>query len=134
MNRPAPVAIRTDAEFWYNLPANYDILDTCYRMFLWTGDRSYIEDPVFLNFYDRTITDYTIRRDLTPERIMKRKSDIQTPPFLRGDPTYEESSRDNLVGIDLLRHSMPRTGPMLRWRQSGGTSGRLSSLSRPPRR
>ena len=102
LNRPAPVDYKSDAEFWYNLPANFDILDTCYRMFLWTGDRSYIEDPVFLNFYDRTITDYTIRWDLTPDRIMKRKSDIQTPPFFRGDPTYEESSRDNLVGIDLL--------------------------------
>ena len=102
LNRPAPVDYRSDAEFWYNLPANFDILDTCYRMFLWTGDRSYIEDPVFLNFYDRTITDYTKRWNLSPDRIMQRKSDIQTPPFFRGDPTYEESSRDNLVGIDLL--------------------------------
>ena len=102
LNRPAPVDYKSDAEFWYNLPANFDILDTCYRMFLWTGDRSYIKDPVFLNFYDRTITDYTIRWDLTPDRIMKRRSEIPTPPFFRGDPTYEESSRDNLVGIDLL--------------------------------
>ncbi len=66
LNRPAPVDYKSDAEFWYNLPANFDILDTCYRMFLWTGDRSYIEDPVFLNFYERTITDYTKRWDLTP--------------------------------------------------------------------
>jgi hypothetical protein len=102
LNRPAPVDYKSDAEFWYNLPANFDVLDTCYRMYLWTGDRSYIEDPAFLNFYDRTIADYTARWDLSPDRIMKRKSDIQTPPFFRGDPTYEESSRDNLVGIDLL--------------------------------
>ena len=102
LNRPAPVDYKNDAEFWYNLPANYDILDTCYRMYLWTGDRSYIEDPVFLNFYDRTVNEYTTRWDLSPDRIMERKSDIPTPPFFRGDPTYEESSRDNLVGIDLL--------------------------------
>jgi len=102
LNRPAPVDYKSDAEFWYNLPANYDVLDTCYRMYLWTGDRSYLEDPVFLNFYDRTITDYTARWNLSPDRIMKRTSDIETPPFFRGDPTYEESSRDNLVGIDLL--------------------------------
>jgi hypothetical protein len=102
LNRPAPVDYKSDAEFWYNLPANYDILDTCYRMYLWTGDRSYIEDPVFLNFYDRTVNEYTTRWNLGPDRIMARKSDIPTPPFFRGDPTYEESSRDNLVGIDLL--------------------------------
>src|SRR5580698_9945832 len=102
LNRPAPVDYKSDAEFWYNLPANYDILDTCYRMYLWTGDRSYIEDPVFLNFYDRTVNEYTTRWNLGPDRIMARKSDVFNPPFYRGDPTYEESSRDNLVGIDLL--------------------------------
>ena len=102
LNRPAPVDYKNDSEFWYNLPANYDILDACYRMYLWTGDESYIQDPVFLNFYDRTIVDYTARWNLSPERIMKRTSNIEMPPFFRGDPTYEESSRNNLIGIDLL--------------------------------
>lgn len=102
LNRPAPVDYKSDAEFWYNLPANFDVLDACYRMYLWTGDKSYVEDPVFLNFYDRTMTDYVARWDLAPDRIMKRTSNIETPPFFRGDPTYEESSRDNVVGIDLL--------------------------------
>ena len=101
-NRPAPVDYESDKHFWYNLPANYDILDACYRMFLWTGDKTYINDPVFLNFYDRTIFDYTSRWSLAPDRIMERGSNIEGPPFFRGDPTYEESSRDNLVGIDLL--------------------------------
>jgi hypothetical protein len=102
LNQPAPVDYKSDKQFWYNLPANYDILDACYRMFLWTGDKTYIEDPVFLNFYDRTIFDYTRRWSLNPDRIMNRTSNIEEPPFFRGDPTYEESSRDNLVGIDLL--------------------------------
>jgi hypothetical protein len=102
LNRPAPVDYKSDAEFWYNLPANFDVLDACYRMYLWTGDASYIDDPVFLNFYDRTMNEYVARWSLSPDHIMKRTSNIETPPFFRGDPTYEESSRDNLVGIDLL--------------------------------
>ncbi len=102
LNRPAPVDYKSDAEFWYNLPANFDVLDACYRMYMWTSDASYIDDPVFLNFYDRTMNDYVARWTLSPERIMKRTSNIETPPFFRGDPTYDESSRDNLVGIDLL--------------------------------
>ena len=102
LNRPAPVDYKSDTEFWYNLPANFDVLDACYRMYLWTGDKSYIDDPVFLNFYDRTMTDYVARWDLSPDRIMTRTSNIETPPYFRGDPTYEESSRDNLVGVDLL--------------------------------
>jgi hypothetical protein len=102
LNRPAPIDYKSDTEFWYNLPANYDVLDACFRMYLWTGDRSYVEDPVFLNFYDRTIADYTARWDLSPHNIMKRTSNIDVPPFFRGDPTYEESSTNNLVGVDLL--------------------------------
>jgi len=102
LNQPAPVDYKSDAEFWYNLPANYDVLDACYRMYLWSGDRSYIEDPVFLNFYDLTVNQYTSRWNLGLDRVMERMSDIPTPPFFRGDPTYEESSSDNLVGIDLL--------------------------------
>lgn len=31
-NRPAPVDYKDDTQFWYNLPANFDVLDACYRM------------------------------------------------------------------------------------------------------
>lgn len=101
-NLPAPIDYKNDREFWYNLPANFDILDTCYRMYLWTGDKTYIEDPVFLNFYHRTITDYVSRWDLSVNRIMTRKNTASPPPFFRGDPSYEESRRDMELGVDLL--------------------------------
>jgi len=102
LNQPAPIDFKSDTEFWYNLPANFDILDACYRMYLWTGDRSYIEDPVFMNFYDRTVKDYVSRWDLDVDRIMARSNPGQTPPFFRGDPSYEESRRDMVLGVDLL--------------------------------
>jgi len=101
-NLPAPVDYKNDQEFWYNLPANFDVLDACYRMYLWTGDKSYVEDPVFLNFYDRTVTDYVARWDLSVNRIMTRKNTASPPPFFRGDPSYEESRRDMELGVDLL--------------------------------
>ncbi len=101
-NLPAPIDYKNDRKFWYNLPANFDVLDTCYRMYLWTGDKSYIEDPVFLNFYDRTVTDYVSRWDLSVNRIMTRKNKASPPPFFRGDPSYEESRRDMELGVDLL--------------------------------
>ena len=102
LNQPAPIDFKSDSEFWYNLPANFDVLDACYRMYLWTGDRTYIEDPVFLNFYDHTVTDYVSRWDLGVDRIMARRNPEQTPPFFRGDPSYEESRRDMVLGVDLL--------------------------------
>jgi hypothetical protein len=71
-------------------------------MYLWTGDRTYIEDPVFLNFYDHTVTDFVLRWDLGLDRVMARRNPVQRPPFFRGDPSYEESSRDMVLGVDLL--------------------------------
>lgn len=102
LNQPAPVDYKSDAQFWYNLPANFDVLDTCYRMYLWTGDPTYVEDPVFLNFYDHTVTDYVARWDLNVSRVMKRSNVIAGPPFFRGDPSYEESRQDIVLGADLL--------------------------------
>jgi hypothetical protein len=102
LNHPAPIDFKSDAEFWYNLPANFDVLDACYRMYLWTGDNTYIEDSVFLNFYDHTVTDYVSHWDLGIDSIMARRSPAQTPPFFRGDPSYEESRRDIALGVDML--------------------------------
>jgi len=101
-NLPAPVDYKNDNEFWYNLPANFDVLDRCYRMYLWTGDKTYIEDLVFLNFYNHSVTDYVSRWDLAVNRIMTRKNNATPPPFFRGDPSYEESRRDMSLGVDLL--------------------------------
>jgi hypothetical protein len=110
-NRPAAVDYKNDAEFWYNLPANFDILDCCYRMYLWTGDMTYVTDPVFLNFYDRTVTDYVERWGLGLDRVMKRKrwmnvrGDFDPEKkfhFFRGDPSYEESREEYVLGNDLL--------------------------------
>ena len=102
LNKPAPVDYINDQKFWYNLPANFDVIDASYRMYLWTRDRSYIEDPVFLNFYDRTVTDYVSRWDLSPDRIMHRTIQVDGPPYFRGDPSYEESQADIILGVDLL--------------------------------
>jgi hypothetical protein len=33
---------------------------------------------------------------------MTRRNPLQTPPFFRGDPSYEESRRDVTLGVDLL--------------------------------
>ncbi len=57
-NRPAPVDYKSDKDFWYNLTANFDVLDACWRQFLWTGDPAYVTDPAFLEFYRLTVGEY----------------------------------------------------------------------------
>ncbi len=102
LNRPAPIDYVNDRVFWYNLPANFDVLDACYRMYLWSGDKSYIEDPVFLNFYRHTVTDYVSRWNLDVPHVMTRETASQDPSYFRGDPSYGESRRDIALGVDLL--------------------------------
>lgn len=110
-NRPAPVDYKNDAEFWYNLPANFDVLDACYRMYLWSGNLRYVNDSVFLNFYDRTVADYVARWELQLDRVMKRKRFINIRSefdpnkkfhFYRGDPSYAENRDQFVLGVDLL--------------------------------
>ncbi len=109
-DKPAPIDYRNDKEFWYNLPANFDVLDAIGRQYLWTGDRTYLDDPVFLNFYARTVNDYVERWALAPERIMSRPAimNLAVPldpkdPYQasRGLPSYNEDEEGLNVGADL---------------------------------
>ncbi len=109
-DKPAPIDYRNDKEFWYNLPANFDVLDAIGRQYLWTGDRAYLDDPVFLNFYERTVKDYVERWALSPEKIMSRPAimNLAVPldpkdPYRasRGLASYNEDEEGLNVGADL---------------------------------
>lgn len=110
-NRPAPVDYRDDAEFWFNLPANFDILDCCYRMYLWSGDLSYVNDPVFLNYYEHTVTDYVRRWALDLDEVMTRPRllNVRGMPVAgkkfqvnRGIPGYDEQDHDYTLSVEVL--------------------------------
>ncbi|MGH9771123.1 MAG: hypothetical protein ACRD4Q_05420 [Candidatus Acidiferrales bacterium] len=110
-NLPAPVDYRNDAAFWYDLPANFDVLDACYRMYLWSGDLTYLNDPVFLNFYDRTVSDYVERWHLGLNQVMTRGRWMNIRgefnphdnfQVSRGIPGYQEGSSDYIVGVGFL--------------------------------
>jgi hypothetical protein len=111
-DRPAPVDYRNDAEFWYNLPANFDVLDACDRMYIWTGDQAYVDDPAFLNYYERTVRDYVERWGLGPGEVMKRPRLLNVRGMLapgvkkfqanRGIPGYNEQDPGFVLGADVL--------------------------------
>jgi hypothetical protein len=110
-NRPAPVDYEDDTAFWYNLPSNFDLLDCCFRMYVWSGNLAYIEDPVFLNFYDRTVNDYVERWGLDLGHLMTRprllnQRGIFDPamkfPRNRGIPGYNEQDHTYIIGFDVL--------------------------------
>jgi hypothetical protein len=110
-NKPAPVDYKSDQAFWYDLPANFDVLDACARMYRWTGDRRYLTDPAFLNFYDRSVRDFVSKWQLSPELVMKRQLPVPPPGIsgpaarffaARGIPSYIEGGSQFVVGVDLL--------------------------------
>lgn len=97
-NRPAPVDYKSDADFWFNLPANFDIIDACYRAWLWTGDSAYLSDPVFVNFYEKSLNEYVRRWDTDGDGLMEGTSGN---PTRRGLSSYNEEQFGR-VGVDLL--------------------------------
>ncbi len=97
-NLPAPVDFNSDHDFWYDLPASFDVVDACYRQWLWSRDAAYLDDA-FLNFYRHTVKDYVATwsrgNDDLPEHL---PSDGHM-----GIGTYDEDLQDEvLVGSDLI--------------------------------
>lgn len=39
-NKPAPIDYNTDKDFWYNLPANFDVVYNAWRLYNWTGKQN----------------------------------------------------------------------------------------------
>jgi hypothetical protein len=97
-NRPAPVNYRSDSDFWFNLPANFDVLQCCWRQYKWTGNHAYLSDKVFLNFYDRTVDDYVRRWDKDGDGVMEGCR----APSHRGIASYNEEIEQPRTGADLL--------------------------------
>ena len=99
-NRPAPVDYKNDKDFWYNLPANFDVLDACWRQFKWTGNAAYLEEPAFLNFYEHSATSYVRAWDNDGDGVPDhRRSDGN-----RGLGSYNEERHadQTAIGADLL--------------------------------
>lgn len=97
-NRPCPADYRDDDYFWYNLPANFDVLDCCLRQYLWTADRTYLDDPIFRFFYAKSVNEYVQQWDRDQDGVMEH-----VPSYgFRGIATYNEEIQHPLVGGDLI--------------------------------
>jgi len=105
---PSAADYVSDNDFWYNLPANFDLLDSIVRMWRWTGDKSYVSDPSIQRFFDSTTTAYVSAWDLQPDRILKRSRimnrRLPQGKFVhdRGIPSYTEGEDNFNLGTDLL--------------------------------
>jgi hypothetical protein len=108
LGHPSAADYVSDSDFWYNLPANFDLLDSIVRMWHWSGDDSYVNGPFFQRFFKSTATSYLTAWQLQPEVILKRQrlmnQRLSQGKFVqsRGIPSYTEGEVNFNVGIDLL--------------------------------
>jgi hypothetical protein len=108
---PAPVDYANDKEFWYNLNANFDVLYAQWKLYEWTGNRMYIDDPAVVNFQQRTVNEYIDRWILQADSLISRNPHPNVPvPYdrnnsfhsSRGMPSYSEGAGELIMGVDLV--------------------------------
>jgi len=108
---PAPADYRSDREFWYNLDANFDVLWASWRLAAWTGDSSYLDDPLFRNFQEKTVGPYIETWVLEADSLLTRPAHPHAPvPYVdsdafdrcRGLPSYSEGIANMKLGVDLV--------------------------------
>lgn len=110
-NKPAPADYTNDKEFWYNLNANFDVMQACLKIYEWTGDQDYLTDSCLTNFYNKSRNEYIQRWKLEPENIMSRPRYMNQPENFdpnnnfhtcRGLASYVENFRGLTMGVDLI--------------------------------
>ncbi|MCX6573424.1 MAG: hypothetical protein NTX99_05475, partial [Candidatus Aminicenantes bacterium] len=99
-DRPAPVDYKNDKDFWYNLTANFDVLDACWRQYLWTGDRTYLDDPAFRDYYRLSVGAYVEAWDKDRDGVPEHRPEYGS----RGLGGYDEGpfSDRALYASDLI--------------------------------
>jgi hypothetical protein len=96
--QPAPVDYKSDRDFWYDLPANFDVLNACYRQWLWSREDAYL-DQAFMHFYRRSATDYVSAWDRNHDGLLGH---VHGDGHM-GIGTYDEDLADDvLTGADLV--------------------------------
>ncbi|MCY1720556.1 hypothetical protein OU798_09400 [Prolixibacteraceae bacterium Z1-6] len=110
-NKPAPVDYENDKDFWYNLPANFDVVYNTGRLYRWTGNLNYLQHPDLQNFYKLSLNEYVDRWELGFDKVLARERDMHLVKpengklrfgNKRGIPTYNEGGRgETLLSIDL---------------------------------
>lgn len=75
---------------WRCLPATFDVMQSCYRQYLWTGDTSWINDDEMFTFYSNThdYTKFMLHQDMNSNGVADELIQLAT---------YWEQSPDDLI-------------------------------------
>lgn len=107
-NKPCPADYANDNDFWYNLNANFDVMYACWRLYEWTGDKRYLQEETFENFYALSAKNYVDSWQLNPEQMLTRTREVNRKPDApkfggaRGVPSYVETFGGLYSSSDLV--------------------------------
>ena len=54
---------RSDTDFVREVPAAFELVDKAYQLYLWTGDKNYLEDEALWNYYSRIVDEFISLHD-----------------------------------------------------------------------
>ena len=87
---PFKLDYRHDKFFVREVPAVFELVEQCYHQYLWTGESTYLNDPVLWNFCTKAVTDFV---DLHDKRIPNSVAEGDgSGNIFRGSATYNEIS------------------------------------------
>ncbi|RAP74110.1 GH116 family glycosyl hydrolase [Paenibacillus montanisoli] len=127
--QPCPDDYTSDADFWYNLPANFDVVACCFRQYLWSGDADYLNDDRLLHFYERSLNEYVERWDRDGDGI----PDHVRGEGRRGIASYVEDALTPKAGGDLIAAqyaAYAAYGAMAKLRGEESNAARYGSLAK----
>lgn len=108
-NKPCPADYKDDANFWYNLNANFDVIFACWRLYEWTGDERYLKNETLARFFQLSTNEYIECWLLEPENILLRTQEMNIKPTtqgryrkVRGLPSYVENYPGLTNSSDLI--------------------------------
>ena len=82
----------SDDSFVREVPAVFELVEQCWRQYLWTGDRATVDDPVLRTYCDRAMTDFIALHDTRrPNGIAEGDG---SGDIFRGSATYNEVASD----------------------------------------
>ncbi|MGN1140486.1 MAG: hypothetical protein ACI4TF_04735 [Oliverpabstia sp.] len=60
---PHTIDYKNDQYFVREVPAQFELVEMAYKMYLWSGDKRYLTDPVLYEFYTKVLTEFVELHD-----------------------------------------------------------------------
>jgi len=98
-NLPTPLNYNSEQDFWYCLPANFDVMSSCYDMYTRTGDTGYFFSEPLFSFHSHSVNEYVKTWDPNRDGFLEARVRMNTRCL---SATYAEGNPDIYAALDVL--------------------------------